>query len=89
MLDAGLNAVTPEFGLPVALEHPRLEVVKLSEEHAVAHLEGPARRLKPGDRVELVPMHGCTTINLHGTFHCVQDGQVVARWPIAASAFTR
>ena len=89
VLDAGLKAVTPEFGVPVVKDLPGVEVAKLAEEHAIARLDPGAPDLRVGDTLEIIPCHGCTTANLHGRYHCVRDGEVAAVWPIAASAFTR
>ena len=61
---------------------PGVKVARLSEEHAVLSLD-PGVLLAPGDRVELIPSHGCTTVNLHDRFYAVRDGQVEAIWPIA------
>ena len=36
-----------------------------------------------GDKVEIVPSHGCTTINLHDVFHVVRNGKLEAIWPIS------
>jgi D-serine deaminase-like pyridoxal phosphate-dependent protein len=36
-----------------------------------------------GDKVELIPSHCDTTINLHDAYHVTRDGRVVAVWPIA------
>jgi len=89
VLDSGMKAISPEFGMPTAARAPGVEIVKLAEEHAVATLSEEAKSLAVGDRVELVPAHGCTTVNLHGWYNCVLRGEVVATWSIAAGAFTR
>ena len=41
--------------------------------------------LSPGDKVELVPSHGDTTLNLHSTYHVIKDGVKVDEWPILAA----
>ena len=35
-------------------------------------VDGPP--LKIGDKVEIVPNHGCTTINLHDNYHVIRHG---------------
>ena len=40
--------------------------------------------LAPGDKVELIPSHCDTTINLHDVYYVTRGGYVVAVWPIAA-----
>ncbi|NPV09521.1 MAG: DSD1 family PLP-dependent enzyme [Anaerolineae bacterium] len=81
--DAGMKAITPEFGMPPVVRPDGLTTVKLSEEHGT--LDGPgATSLKLGDKVELIPSHGCTTINLHERYFIVQGDRVVDMWPIEA-----
>ena len=83
VIDAGLKAMTSEFGMPeVMLEGAT--VVKLSEEHAILELDGKARALRVGDKVELVPSHGCTTINLHDRYHIIANDRVTTVWAIEA-----
>jgi D-serine deaminase-like pyridoxal phosphate-dependent protein len=40
--------------------------------------------LARGDRVQLIPSHCDTTINLHDVYHVTRGGRVVAVWPVAA-----
>jgi len=81
--DAGIKSVTNDFGLPELTDPAGWELIGLSEEHGwLTRKDGDA--LRPGDRVELVPSHGCTTINLHDYYHVIRDDRLVALWPIAA-----
>ncbi len=83
VIDAGLKSMTRDFGPPLVIDPPGWEIVGLSEEHGrLARRDGAP--LRPGDRVEIAPNHGCTTINLHDRFHVIRDGCVVAVWPVAA-----
>jgi D-serine deaminase-like pyridoxal phosphate-dependent protein len=79
VLDAGLKALSAEYGLPRAVE-PGLEVLSLSDEHATGRVpEGCA--LRAGDATLLVPAHVDPTVNLHPALHVVAaDGEVEA-WP--------
>lgn len=82
--DCGMKALTHEFGMPEGASLP-LRCVALSEEHGhVLVDEGAALDLAPGDRLELLPSHGDTTINLHEEYFALQGDEVVAVWPIAA-----
>ena len=81
--DAGLKTMTRDFGLPVVISPPGWELVGLAEEHGHLRRAGGAP-LKPGDKVEIVPNHGCTTINLHDEYHVIRGGVLEAVWPIAA-----
>ncbi len=83
ILDAGLKAVTSEFGMPLVVGLEEVQCRRLAEEHAI--LEGPgASKLRVGDKVELIPSHGCTTINLHERYYVLEGETVVDEWPITA-----
>lgn len=83
VLDAGLKSATTEFGNPLVRSPEGWRLAHLSEEHGVLHREG-GEPLALGDRVALIPTHGCTTNNLHDRFFAVRDGAVEAVWPITA-----
>ncbi|HMK91716.1 MAG TPA: DSD1 family PLP-dependent enzyme, partial [Thermoleophilia bacterium] len=82
VIDAGLKSVTPEFGDPTVLVDGA-SWLDFSEEHGELTLEGAARELRVGERIELVPRHGCTTINLYDRFHVMQDGRLRELWAVA------
>ncbi|MBN1399939.1 MAG: DSD1 family PLP-dependent enzyme [Anaerolineae bacterium] len=88
IIDAGMKTMTHEFGMPTVLQPEGWELTKLSEEHGFLEGRG-GPPLKPGDTVELVPSHGCTTINLHDAYHVTRDDVVEAIWPIAARGALR
>jgi D-serine deaminase-like pyridoxal phosphate-dependent protein len=85
--DAGLKALTRDFGLPLVIDPPGWELTGLSEEHGhLSRVDGPP--LHVGGKVEIVPNHGCTTINLHDTYHVLRQGVLEALWPVAARGRT-
>jgi D-serine deaminase-like pyridoxal phosphate-dependent protein len=82
VIDAGLKAMTTEFGLPtVQVEGATL--LGCSEEHAKVSLNGAARDLRIGDKIAVTPSHGCTTINLHDNLYVTEDERLRDIWPIA------
>ncbi len=83
IVDAGLKAVTPEFGDPTVLV-PGATWLDFSEEHGEITLDGPARELRIGDKIEVIPRHGCTTVNLYDTYHVIEDGALADTWRVAA-----
>ena len=83
VIDAGIKTLTTEFGLPQVAEPAGWQLSGLSEEHGSLISVGGAP-LHPGDRVRLVPSHGCTTINLHDVYCVTRNGVLEAVWPIAA-----
>ena len=83
--DAGLKAITTEFGMPLVGNVRGATLSKLSEEHAKVVLDDPSQvALAPGDILELIPSHGCTTINLHEEYVICRGGRVESLWPIEA-----
>jgi len=85
--DAGLKALTRDFGMPLVIDPPGWELTGLSEEHGhLKRVDGPP--LHVGAKVEIVPNHGCTTINLHDTYHVLRQGVLEALWPVAARGRT-
>jgi len=83
VVDAGMKSTTIEFGLPLVKGMDGVKVMKLNEEHGILRLGG-GTRLSLGDRIELIPSHGCTTINLHDRMYALRDGTVESVWGIAA-----
>lgn len=54
----------------------------LNEEHGV--IESSSLDLGIGDKVEVIPNHACTVMNLFDEYYLVEDGIVLGRIPIAA-----
>lgn len=80
VIDAGWKALSTDGGMPVVKGRPELVYAPKGDEHGgVSGL-----RLAPGERVELVPSHCDTTVNLYDSYICVRKGVVEAVWPIAA-----
>ena len=82
------KCLTEEFGLPKVISPQGWVRKSLSEEHgqAAPGSRPNAAKLRVGDKVELIPTHGCTTINLHDEFHVIRDGSCWRpSWPIAGA----
>jgi D-serine deaminase-like pyridoxal phosphate-dependent protein len=83
ILDCGMKSLTHEFGMAQVIGIEGAAVTSLSEEHG--HMTIPdTATIAVGDKIELVPTHGCTTINLHDKFYAVRGDTVDAEWEIAA-----
>jgi D-serine deaminase-like pyridoxal phosphate-dependent protein len=82
IIDAGMKAMTFEFGMPELIGVPGASISFLSEEHGHIYLEDADPKV--GRKVELIPSHCCTTVNLHDRFHAVRGNRLEAVWPIAA-----
>ena len=82
LIDAGMESLTHEFGLPQPLLSGAV-LKGLSEEHGRLELLPESDHLKVGDLVTVWPSHGCTTVNLHDRYCVVKDNRLVAVWDIA------
>jgi D-serine deaminase-like pyridoxal phosphate-dependent protein len=80
--DAGLKALSAEYGLPRALD-PALEVLELADEHARLRVPEDSD-LRPGDAILLIPAHIDPTVNLHAALHAVEADGTVQRWEVEA-----
>jgi len=88
LVDAGMKSLTHEFGYP----QPILKgatLVGLSEEHGRLTLAPEADHLKVGDLVEILPSHGCTTVNLHNCYCVIHKNRLVAVWDIACRGMSQ
>ncbi len=83
IVDGGLKSITAEFGDPTVLVEGATWF-DFSEEHGEIRLEGSAEELRVGDKIELIPRHGCTTVNLYDRYHVVEDGVLTDVWRVAA-----
>jgi D-serine deaminase-like pyridoxal phosphate-dependent protein len=79
--DAGLKAMGNEFGLPVVMNAPEAKARGVAEEHL------PVDGLKAavGDKIRVIPSHGCTTCNLHRRMWILRGATLEESWPIEAS----
>ena len=79
--DVGLKGIGSDFGLPAVMGNPAAEVLKLSEEHT--SVKNAAAGI--GDRLRLIPSHGCTTSNLHRRMIVARGDMIEDVWPIEGS----
>jgi D-serine deaminase-like pyridoxal phosphate-dependent protein len=83
ILDAGWKSLTNDGGTPTVKGHPDWTFDYAGDEHGA--VSSPrSLELKPGERVELVPSHCDTTVNLYERFVVHRSGRVETEWPIEA-----
>ncbi len=80
--DVGRKGFGAEWGPPRVKNLPGAEIKNYSSEEHVKIIVPESADLKVGDRLELIPSHGCTTSNLYPEFVAHRGGAVIARWPI-------
>ena len=79
--DAGLKVCTAEFGMPRIKGRPEL-ALKFSAEHG--SITDPNDQLQYLQKIEYIPSHCCTTVNLYDSFCCVRNGKLEDQWQITA-----
>ncbi len=94
VLDSGAKTLAadgspgwPGYGYVVG--HPGVRMDRLNEEHGVAILPDGEDGFSLGDRVEIIPNHVCTSVNLHDRMIVVRDGVVVDEWTVDARGRVR
>jgi D-serine deaminase-like pyridoxal phosphate-dependent protein len=95
IIDAGsktLSDAAPPAGLEgfgAIAGRDDLLLAALSEEHG--HGEAPAGEvgLNVGDRVEVIPNHACTCVNLHDVLYGARGGVVELEMPVIARGMVR
>ncbi|MCX7779909.1 MAG: alanine racemase [Negativicutes bacterium] len=91
VLDAGGKALTSftrvrgicetrGYGVVKGLHEIRL--AKVYDEHGVILDKSARETLSIGQKVEIIPNHVCPTCNLYDTMHIIENGQIIAEWPI-------
>jgi D-serine deaminase-like pyridoxal phosphate-dependent protein len=94
VLDAGSKALAAEHmssrtsGFGIVRDWPELRISRLFEEQAVVDVVG-ACDLLVGDRVEVIPNHACTTVNLYDEMVVVEHEEIVDVWPVDARGWAR
>lgn len=84
VLDAGHKALSVDAGMPWVADMPDVEYIRAADEHGKLTLKDPARSLRVGDKVRLIPGHCDPTVNLHDWYVGIRNDRVEALWPIAA-----
>jgi D-serine deaminase-like pyridoxal phosphate-dependent protein len=95
LIDAGTKSFSgdggdgPPFpGRGVVAGRPELLLDFMNEEHGVGHIVGDAD-LRIGDRLEVIPLHVCSAVNLFDVAYGVRDGVVDHEIAIAARGMVR
>lgn len=87
IVDVGTKSASTDAGPPTA-RGLDATYAPLGDEHGKLVFE-QGNPLALGDKVELIPGHCDTTINLYDVYHVTRGGRVVAIWPIAGRGRTQ
>ena len=95
IVDAGAKTLSEAGPPPGAGGHAEvvgrdgLEIELLSEEHGHGVVGPGAEPPAVGERLELIPNHACTCVNLHDLLYAARDGIVEAELPVIARGAVR
>lgn len=82
IIDVGRKGTGSEWGPPRVRNLPGSQVTGFnSEEHSTIVIP-PETPVKVGDKIEIIPSHGCTTSNLYSEFVAYENDAIIGRWPI-------
>jgi len=84
IVDCGRKSLSQDFGMSKIVDFEGVGLQSLSEEHGILELGRSDAQFKIGQKIEVLPNHGCTTINLHDNFIGIRNAKVEVVWPIAA-----
>ncbi len=86
LIDAGTKTLAgdrmPDGSYGEIIGQSGLQFVGASEEHGHLQADGGNPDLRVGDRVQVVPNHACTCVNLHETMYIVRGESVLEAWRI-------
>jgi len=75
VIDAGMKSLSTDNGSP-SCRDPGITVFRLNEEHGHIKIEKPERDLRVGDKIEIIPSHGCTTIPFYDRYVVIRNDRV-------------
>jgi len=89
VIDAGLKSLSTDSGMAEVKDWPELKYRPGGDEHGILEWKETAETTRPlelkiGDRVEMLPSHIDTTINLHDYYYGHRCGLLEIIWPITA-----
>jgi D-serine deaminase-like pyridoxal phosphate-dependent protein len=84
VVDAGFKSLSTDSGNAELKSHPNITYRPAGDEHGILESTSGPLSLKIGDRVELIPSHIDTTVNLHDYYYCHRDGKLEHIWRLTA-----
>ena len=82
-IDAGSKAVHTGDGKPIFKNYPKAKIRVITEEHTQFKIFGK-ETFEIGQKIELIPAHICTTVNLYDFFTIIKVDETIERWDILA-----
>ncbi|GCE24814.1 alanine racemase [Dictyobacter alpinus] len=84
VVDAGLKSLSTDSGMPELKGQDDIAYHPGGDEHGIlTSTDNATVPLEIGDRLEFIPSHIDTTINLHDYYYAHRNGILEAIWPVA------
>jgi D-serine deaminase-like pyridoxal phosphate-dependent protein len=78
-----------ERGFGLIKQDTAAEIERFSEEHGHVNVSRSERKYTVGERLNVIPNHVCSTVNLHDEIYGVRGEQVETVWQVAARGKVR
>jgi D-serine deaminase-like pyridoxal phosphate-dependent protein len=88
VVDAGWKSLSCDSGMPAVKTIAAATFTFAGDEHGKLALPDGVS-VRAGDKIEIIPSHCDTTVNLYDQYVCVRGGKVEAVWPVAARGRTQ
>ena len=89
VIDVGWKSASNDSGPPVP-KRAELSFEFAGDEHGIIRRrDGGTLGLAHGERIELIPSHCDTTVNLYSDYTVIRDGRFEAIWPVSARGRSR
>ncbi|MFW9824030.1 MAG: alanine racemase [Candidatus Thorarchaeota archaeon] len=82
-IDIGMKAATNDNGFPVFKDYSKCKIRIMMEDHSV-FISGKQDSFEIGQKIEIIPSHICTTVNLYDFYTVIKKDEVIAKWGILA-----
>jgi D-serine deaminase-like pyridoxal phosphate-dependent protein len=82
VIDVGRKGCGAEWGAPRVKNLPGSKVAGFGSEEHMKIAVPQDSTIRVGERLEIIPSHGCTTSNLYSEFTVHRAGLVTDKWPI-------
>ncbi len=89
IIDAGSKSLSSDRhlagdgrGFGIVKTDADAELEQLSEEHGHLNIKPSSREYRVGERLEIIPNHVCSTVNMHNKIYGVRDERVETVWEV-------
>lgn len=95
IIDGGLKTFTSDMtkifdkGFGFFPDEPELILEKLSEEHGIIRVPKGYRKIKIGEKLEIIPNHACVVPNLMEYLYIARGEKIIGKWPVLCRGKSR